>query len=144
MVSTKYAKANIKLFWCFLLVCLTLFQIFRPRLKVVSYTVNTCLRRTSKTQKQPSIGALTKQLKLQSKFIEIILRHGCFPVNLLYIFITPFSTNTSQGQLLKTKDVFRILIFIFYRSSHRRCSLKKSVPRNSAKFTGKHLRQSHF
>ena len=30
------------------------------------------------------------------------------------------------------------------RSSHRRCSLKKSVLRNFAKFTGKHLRPSLF
>ena len=30
------------------------------------------------------------------------------------------------------------------RSSHRRCSVKKSVIRNFAKFTGKHLRQSFF
>ena len=27
------------------------------------------------------------------------------------------------------------------QSSHRRCSVRKCVPRNFAKFTGKHLRQ---
>ena len=31
---------------------------------------------------------------LQSNFIEIILRHGCSPVNLLHIFRTPFPENT--------------------------------------------------
>ena len=31
-----------------------------------------------------------------------------------------------------------------YRSSHRRCSVKKGVLRNFAKFTGKHLCQSLF
>ena len=31
-----------------------------------------------------------------------------------------------------------------YRSSHGRCSVKKGVPRNFAKFTGKHLCQSLF
>ena len=31
-----------------------------------------------------------------------------------------------------------------FRSSHRRCSVKKGVPRNFAKFTGKHLCQSLF
>ena len=31
-----------------------------------------------------------------------------------------------------------------YRSSHRRCSVRKSVVRNFAKFTGKHLCQSLF
>ena len=30
------------------------------------------------------------------------------------------------------------------RSSHRRCSVRKSVPRNFAKFTGKHLCQILF
>ena len=34
-------------------------------------------------------------IKLQSSFIEITLRHGCSPVNLLHIFRTPFSRNTS-------------------------------------------------
>ena len=31
---------------------------------------------------------------------------------------------------------------VIYRSSHQRRSMKKDVPRNFAKFTGKHLRQS--
>ena len=31
-----------------------------------------------------------------------------------------------------------------FRSSHQRCSVKKGVLRNFAKFTGKHLRQSLF
>ena len=33
-------------------------------------------------------------------FIEIALRHGCSPVNLLHIFRTPFPKNTS-GWLLR-------------------------------------------
>ena len=40
--------------------------------------------------------------KLQSKFTEITLRHVCSPVNLLYIFRTPFPKNTSAGQLLNS------------------------------------------
>ena len=32
----------------------------------------------------------------------------------------------------------------YYRSSHQRCSVKKGVLRNFAKFTGKHLCQSLF
>ena len=36
---------------------------------------------------------------LQSNFIEITLWHGCFPVNLLHIFRTPFPKNT-PGWLL--------------------------------------------
>ena len=39
-------------------------------------------------------------IKLQSNFIEITLCHGCFPVNLLHIFRTPFLKNTSGWLLL--------------------------------------------
>ena len=42
----------------------------------------------------------TISVSLQSKFIEITLRHGCPSVNLLYIFRTPFHENTSGGLLL--------------------------------------------
>ena len=43
-------------------------------------------------------------IKLQSHFIEIEFRHGCFPVNLLHIFRTPFLNNTSEGLLLSDLD----------------------------------------
>ena len=36
----------------------------------------------------------------QNNFIEIVLRHGCSPVNLQHIFRTPFPKNTSGGLLL--------------------------------------------
>ena len=39
-------------------------------------------------------------IKLQSKFIEIALRLGCSPVNLLHISRTPFPKNTSGCLLL--------------------------------------------
>ena len=39
------------------------------------------------------------QKQLICNFIEIALRHGCSPVNLLHIFKTPFPKNTS-GRLL--------------------------------------------
>ena len=39
-------------------------------------------------------------MKLQSDFIEITLRHGCSPVNLLHIFRTPFPKNASGGLLI--------------------------------------------
>ena len=38
-------------------------------------------------------------IRLLRNFIEIALRHGCSPVNLLHIFRTPFLKNTS-GRLL--------------------------------------------
>ena len=47
--------------------------------------------------------------KLQSNFIEIALRHGCSPVNLLHIFRTPFPRNTSWWLLLITKFLFLTL-----------------------------------
>ena len=34
-------------------------------------------------------------MKLQSNFIEILLRHGCSPVNTLHIFRTSFPSKTS-------------------------------------------------
>ena len=43
----------------------------------------------------------TISIKLQSNFIEIALRHGCSPVNLLHIFRTPFQQNISEWLLLR-------------------------------------------
>ena len=40
--------------------------------------------------------------------------------------------------------VTHIFCYFFSRSSHRRCSIKKGVVRNFAKFAGKHLCQSLF
>ena len=42
---------------------------------------------------------------LLCNFIEIALRHGCSPVNVLHIFRTPYLKSTSEGLLL---DVVRI------------------------------------
>ena len=39
-------------------------------------------------------------IKLLRNFIEITLRHGCSPVNLLHIFRTPVTRNTSEWLLL--------------------------------------------
>ena len=49
------------------------------------------------TGEHPCRSAIS--IKLQSNFIEITLRHGCSPVNLLHISRTPFLKNTS-GRLL--------------------------------------------
>ena len=49
-------------------------------------------------------------IKLQNNFIEITLRHGCSPVNLLYIFITPFPQNTSWRLLLEGAEASIIII----------------------------------
>ena len=42
--------------------------------------------------------------KVVCSFIEITLRHGCSPVNLLYIFRTPFLKNTSRRLLLNLRN----------------------------------------
>ena len=47
----------------------------------------------------------TISIKLQSNFIEIRLRHGCSPVNLLHIFRTPFLEDTSGWLLLKISRI---------------------------------------
>ena len=39
-------------------------------------------------------------IKLLCNSTEVILGHGCSPVNLLYIFRIPFPKNTSGGLLL--------------------------------------------
>ena len=53
--------------------------------------------------------------KVACNFIEITLRRGCSPVNLLHIFTKPFSSNTS-GWLLLTiwLMVLKILLLIVY------------------------------
>ena len=43
---------------------------------------------------------------MQNNFIEITLRYGCSPVNLLQIFRTPFPKNTSGGLLLNANQFY--------------------------------------
>ena len=52
-------------------------------------------------------------IKLQSNFIEIALRHGCSPVNLLLIFRTPFRKNTSGWLLLKIYSKTPVLMALY-------------------------------
>ena len=68
-----------------------------------------------KFQKQPSRGVFkiyskfrgehpsqsVISINLQSNFIEITLRHGCSPINFLYIFRIPVPKNISGRLLLK-------------------------------------------
>ena len=55
-------------------------------------------------------------VKLLSNFIEIALKCGCFPVNLLYIFGPPFTINTS-GCLLLTLWFVSLLTTDFLQKS---------------------------
>ena len=50
------------------------------------------------TEKHPCRTAIL--IKQQRNFIEITLRHGCSPVNLLHIFRTPYYKNTYGWLLL--------------------------------------------
>ena len=50
------------------------------------------------TVEHPCRSAIS--IQLLCNFIEITLRHECFPVNLLHIFRTPFTKNTSGWMLL--------------------------------------------
>ena len=54
-------------------------------------------------------------ITLQSNFIEIALRCECSPVNLLHIFRTPFSRNSSEWLLLflLSSLLFVCLLFVF-------------------------------
>ena len=94
------------------------------------------------------------------------LLHSYFPVNVVKILGTPFSQNTSGKQMSSSRDIFhhddmisrpRVMVslnFLIYhlfaisqgkfRTSHLSCSIKKCVPKNSAKFTGKHRCQNVF
>ena len=65
-------------------------------------------------------------LKLISNFIEITLRHGCSPVNLLHIFRTSFLKNTSARLLLRVDCI----IFLLEEASYQLilvCSTLHSV-----------------
>ena len=65
------------------------------------------------TEEHPCRSAIS--IKLQSNFIEITLRHGCSPVNLLHIFKTTFARNTSGWLLLdidltvSSRDILKII-----------------------------------
>ena len=65
-----------------------------------------------------------------------------FPRKFTWIFF-----NFALIMIALLNFLFKNFIFILFqwcmlRSSHQRCSMKKSLFRNFAKFTGKHLRQS--
>ena len=49
-------------------------------------------------------------IKLLCNFIEITLRHGCSPENLLHSFRTPFPKNTSGWLLLYVFTYMNMLI----------------------------------
>ena len=81
------------------------------------------------------------------------LREQTYSVDVNYCRLLQFSPYVcSKVRHLGTEDhpvriepaIFKIFSTITYRNSHGRCSIKKGVLKNFAKFTGKHLCQSLF
>ena len=61
-------------------------------------------------------------IKMQSNFIEITLRHRCYPVNLLHIFRACFPEYTSGRLLLKLYNVTpKFLLFLVFSCYNRHC-----------------------
>ena len=92
--------------------------------------------------------------KICGKFTgEPPCRSAKYPVNFLHIFRTPFPKNIYEGLFLdlpcsnfgfllvnsKIQHISPFHATYIPRSSHRRCSIRKCVLRNFAKFTGKQL-----
>ena len=93
-----------KIFWIFHWECLTWVILGRNFLeKTISmFEIGTLQKQPPRgcskfTGEHPCRSAIS--IKLQSNIIQITLRHGCSPVNLVHIFRTPFLRNT-QGWLL--------------------------------------------
>ena len=55
--------------------------------------------------------------KVAGKFIEIALRHGCCSVDLMHIFRTPFSENTTGWLLLAKVLQVKTAGFVKYYQS---------------------------
>ena len=72
----------------------------------------------------------------------------CFYSTFFYLYIKfnciLFKEISDSLPLKSSLDISDIIIGVFYRSSHKRCSVKKVFLENSQKFTGKHLCQNLF
>ena len=69
-------------------------------------------------------------IKLQSSFIEIALRHGYYPINLLHIFRTPFPKNTSAGGMLLQHVIVNESLVLYSTRLH----FKQYIRTNQAHF----------
>ena len=68
----------------------------QPELFLGKGVLNICSKFTGQHPCRSTIST-----KLLCNFIEITIRHGCSPVNLLYNFRTPFLKNASEWLLLQ-------------------------------------------
>ena len=64
-------------------------------------------------------------------------------MNLNWILSCFQNLENNKDSISNSKD-YKGLEYNWYRTSHRRCSIKKGVLKNFTKFTGKHLCQSLF
>ena len=65
--------------------------------------------------------------RLQRNFIEIALRHGCPPVNLLYIFRTPFQKSTFTWDPKWTQTVLKSQTALKCRSVYMAIYMETSL-----------------
>ena len=77
---------------------------------------------------------MNKYLTLEStlllcNLLEIVLRHGCSPVNLLHIFKLPFLKNTSGRLLLKITHI-RLLHILHVNILYTPYEFQKILKRN--------------
>ena len=54
----------------------------------------------------PCVGVVS--IKLQSRFVEMALLHGCFGVGLFHVCKKSISENTSRGLLLNTGNIMYV------------------------------------
>ena len=120
------------------IVTLSVKQDFTTRLRICKEPWDILLKvificSVRKKQKQPSIGVITRRCSenmhqiyrrtsmpkcdfkkvAKSNFIEITLRLGCSPVNLLHLFKTSFPKNTSGWLLLKKRILFFLFLLLY-------------------------------
>ena len=75
--------------------CFILFRSSLPEVFLREGILKICIKLAAEHPRRSVIS-----ITLQRNFIEIALRHGCSPVNLLHIFRTSFIKNTSGWLLL--------------------------------------------
>ena len=71
----------------------------------IAVLINGVLKTCSKFTGEQTYRSVIS-INLLCNFIEITLRHGCSPVNLLHIFRTTFCKNTYGGLLLAIQSTF--------------------------------------
>ena len=79
--------------------------------KTSKFSSKICSKFTGEHSCRSAISA-----RLQSNFIEITLRHGCSPINLLHIFGTPFPKNNSERLLLILVSEYTLKLVCLYES----------------------------